>query len=611
MIKPKYILIDLNEQTVEDYPIEDQDFKDYIGGKALAAKILYELLPAGVSPFDENNILIINTGPLTGTSAPSSARFNVTTKNVLTGGIASSNCGGSFGVKLRRAGFDGIIIKGKSETPVYIEINEGKVFFRDAKNLWGLDTIETQKRFPKNYGKIVIGPAGENLVFFASIASDDRMAGRTGVGAVMGSKNLKAIIANGSLKIPVSSPEKLKKFAKKWTKNLRNHYVTGTFLPRYGTSGLVRMTNRLGMLPVKNFSERFYNDADKISGEKLAEDYLEKNSGCGYCPIHCGREIRFNGEKIKGPEYETVALLGSNLLNNDLNKIIKWNYLADLYGMDTISLAGTIAFAMELKEKGIKDFGVEFGKFDNLEDIISMIAFRKGVGEELANGTKYLSEKYGGGEFAIHSKGLEISAYDPQMSFGMGLGYATSNRGACHLNGGYMVYMEGLGPLKLKQRSIRGKAILTIIMQNLFEAISSAGVCLFTSYAVFPNFLHKFKEDGMFLKILGSIVTAISPIIPVFRKLLKKVPFNLSLLPYSKAIEYATGIKMNFGKFYSFGERAFNIERAFNVREGISKKDDTLPKRILDSGINLEKMLNQYYKYRDWDKEGKPKGVDL
>ncbi len=607
MIKPKYILIDLSKKSVDDYLISDEDFKNYIGGKALAAKILYKLLTPGISPFDPKNILIINTGPLNGTPSPSSARFNVTTKNVLTGGIASSNCGGSFGVKLRRAGYEGIIITGKADAPIYLEIIDRKVEFKDASSLWGLNTIETQKRFPSNYGKIVIGPAGENLVWYASIASDERMAGRTGVGAVMGSKNLKAIIANGSRKIPVSEPEKLKKLSKKWTKYLKKHYVTGYFLPKYGTSGLVRMTNKLGMLPVKNFSDSQFENWDNISGEKLAEDYLEKNGGCGYCPIHCERKVRFKDRIIKGPEYETVGLLGSNILNDNLEKIIDWNYLADLYGMDTISLGGTLAFAMELKEREIKDFGLEFGKFENIKEIIRKIAFREDIGDELANGTKYLSETYGGKEFAIHSKGLEISAYDPKNSYGMGLGYATSNRGACHLNGGYLVYFEGLGPLKLKQYSIKGKAIFTIIMQNLFEAISSSGTCLFTSYAVFPNFLHKFKENGIFLKVLGSIVGFISPIIPLFRNLLFKVPFHISLLPYSKAVEYATGLKMSFGKFYLWGKRAYDIERAFNIREGISSKENTLPKKILKSGINLKKMLTQYYRYRGWNREGKPK----
>lgn len=322
------------------------------------------------------------------------------------------------------------------------------------------------------------------------------------------------------------------------------------------------------------------------------------------------------GEKdIKGPEYETSALLGPNILNDDFKKIIRWNYLADLMGLDTISLGGTLAFAMELKEKGLADFGIEFGEFDNIDSIIENIAHREGRYGELANGTKWLSEKYGGKDFAIHSKGLDLAAYNPKTAVGLGLGYSTSNRGGCHLNGGYLVLLEGLMSLKLRYKANRTKTAFTVFMQNTMDAISTAGICLFTSFTIFPSAVYKSSERNILMKLISFFMSFTAPIIGFMDKHPGLMFFNMPFMPYPKAIYYATGIKMNIGKFLKLGETCFNIERMFNVREGIGSEDDRLSKRFTDTSakkyVPLDKMLPLYYKYRVWDENGVPKEKKL
>jgi aldehyde:ferredoxin oxidoreductase len=615
MLQPKYLFIDLSKQETKPYEISEEYIKTYIGGKALAARILYDETEAGVDALGEDNILIINTGVLLGTGAPSSSRFNVTTKSPITGGIATSNCGGNFGIKLRKSGYDGLIIKGKADKPTYIEITDGELTFHSAEELWGMDTEETQEALPKKHGKVVIGPAGENLVLYACIVSQERVAGRAGVGTVMGSKNLKAIISNGKRKIPVEHPKKFKKFIKKWIKKIRKNIMTSERMPKYGTMGFATQTIKTGIMPVKNFGEDSFEGSEKVTGKYFTDHYLTKNYGCVSCPIQCGRRTKLGDKDIKGPEYETSALLGPNLLNDDFNKIIKWNYLADLMGLDTISLAGTLAFSMELKEKGLADFGLNFGDFDNIDSIIEDIANRRGKCDELANGTKWLSEKYGGKDFAIHSKGLDLAAYNPKTATGLGLGYSTSNRGGCHLNGGYLVLLEGLMSLKLRYKAKRTKTAFTVFMQNTMDAISTAGICLFTSFTIFPSVVYKSSDRNIIMKILSFFMSFSAPIIGFMDKHPGLMFFNMPFMPYPKAIYYATGIKMNIGKFLKLGETCFNIERMFNVREGISSKDDTLSKRLTDKSeaknVPLDKMLPLYYKYRVWDENGVPKEKKL
>lgn len=313
-----YININLSTRKVSSFLVKRSLIKKYLGGKALAAKLLYDLLPKGIDPLSEESIIIVNTGPMNNTGAPSSSRFNVTFKNVLTGGIASSNCGGQFGVMLKKSGVDGLIITGKAETPCVLSILDGIAVFQDAKMLWGLDAEAVQEKFPKNYGKLVIGPAGENLVSYACAVSGERVAGRCGIGAVMGSKNLKAIITYGSQKTEVKSPEAYNIYIKKWVEFLRSHPMTGEALGHYGTVGLVNKANASSVLPTRNFNKGNWDKANEISGETLAEKYLIRNSGCISCPIRCERRVIVEGKEVKGPEFETVGLFGSNIENSDL-----------------------------------------------------------------------------------------------------------------------------------------------------------------------------------------------------------------------------------------------------------------------------------------------------
>jgi aldehyde:ferredoxin oxidoreductase len=617
MYTPRYVIINLSNNQIKPYPIPKTYINNYIGGKALAARLLFDLMPARVDPFSEENSLIINTGPLVGSGAPSTSRFNITTKNVLTGGIATSNSGGDFGIKLRKSGFDGLIIKGKAKAPVYIKITDGNIKILSARHLWEKDTEVTQRELPKHYGKIVIGPAGENLVKFASIVSGERTSGRTGVGAVMGSKMLKAVIAHGKEKIPIHTEIKFKAYIKNWIAKLKNHKVTGHLLPKYGTLALANNAFAANLYPVNNFSVAgHYGNYKRLTGQYFTEKFLTRNFGCPSCPIKCGRRTQINNKDIKGPEFETTGLLGVNLGNYDFTKINSWNYLADRLGMDTISLGNVLGWACESRERGIVDFGIGFNHLENVESLIQDIACRRGRGNELANGVRWLSEKYGGKDYAMHIKGLEQPAFDTRNSLGMGLGMATANRGGCHLNGGYIVFIEGLAPFRLNPKAIYAKTGIIYLFQNLFEAISSSGICIFTLFQIFPNYFFMIKPTHPFQKIVSLTLSLLGRLAKAISEHLDILNFNLPIIPYLKALKYVTGMQITLGKFLKWGERAYNIERLFNLREGMEGNDDTLSPRALKAYKNINKnlfksMLSLYYKIRGWDGSGKPTQVKL
>lgn len=514
----------------------------------------------------------------------------------------------------KKAGYDGLVITGKAKRPVWIEINKEEVLFHDATNLWGLKTSETQSMLGNNCGKIVIGPAGENLVKYAAIFSDERAAGRAGLGAVMGYKNLKAIVAKGDCTVNVRDKEKLKILYKNWVVNLKNHPITGKQLPRLGTAGLISMMNARKMLATRNFKYGQFKDFEKVSGEYLAEKYLIKNKGCITCPIQCGRVVEVENKQVKGPELETLGLLGANIENSSLEHILKWNYILDELGMDTISAANTIAFAMELNEKGLWECGLDFGKIDNIEKTFEDIAYRRGIGNLLAEGTRALAKMFGGEEFAMHSKGMELAAYEPRGAYGQGLGYAIANRGGCHLNGGYLVVLEGLA-LAMDPYTKKSKAAITILFQNLMEAVSASGSCLFTTYLIIPKMFLK-RPNSFITKLSLNLLKNSSPILNIVNKLPGKYfRFNISALPQIKALEYVTGIKMNLGIFKEIGDRGYNLERMINVKRGITRQDDVLPKRLTmeyqdDSDkrtiVPLDDLIRDYYKIRGWDNNGIP-----
>jgi aldehyde:ferredoxin oxidoreductase len=358
-----------------------------------------------------------------------------------------------------------------------------------------------------------------------------------------------------------------------------------------------------------------------LTGQTLAETRLIKNDGCQSCPIRCARIVELDGRQIKGPEYEVLCLLGSNLLINDMDAIIRWNYELDILGLDTISTGTVLGFAAELNEKGMWKNGIEFGKKDNISAVIRSIALRQGIGADLAEGVRYISKKYGGEDFAPHSKGMEFAAYEPRGAVGHGLGYATANRGACHLDGGYMIYFEATGPAILDPYDYRSKPGYTILDQNLLSAISAGGNCLFTSWTVLPSITFKVPNSRIVSWLVTQILTYSWPIIEITLKMPSfMMRYHLPMLPHSKAIKQATGMDMDFGRFIRMGERGFTLERLFNTREGFSAKEDTLPKRFTDeeqipgntkTKVPLGKMLPAYYKLRGWDANGIPTSKTL
>lgn len=619
----KVIMVDLTTQTVREYPWSDEQRELYLGGKIMAARILCDHLTGKETAFSEENWVVISTGPLTGTGAPSSSRFNVSALSPQTGLLASSNCGGSFGFHLKKAGYDALILKGKCQGHKWLEINEDQFIFHDADNLWGTRVSECQEKLAqltgkKKFGKLCIGPAGENLVKYAAIISDERAAGRTGLGSVLGWKGLKAITVTGNKTVPVYDKEKTTAWCKKWFAYLQKHPLTGNQLPKVGTAGLVSSMQMRGLLSTKNYSAGQYEDFEQVSGERLAEEFNITNKGCLTCPIRCARTVLVHGKAVKGPELETLGLLGGNICNNDLQKILDWNEQLDDLGMDTISTANTIAWAMEANEKGLWDNGLYFGQLDGLSDVFEDIAHRRGIGAELAEGSKRLSKKYGGKEFAMHSKGLELAAYEPRRAVGQGLGYAVSNRGGCHLNGGYLVILEGLG-LNVDAQTPKSKADFTMLFQDLMETISASGQCLFTSYAFFPGFLLT-KPNGIITQTVNKAATHVGGAVRLINKCPRVAALHLPVFHHTKMIRLATGMYMDFGKYIQIGERGYTMERYINCKFGVTSANDKLPKRLTDvpqdpnnpkTKIPLETMKKTYYAARGWDKNGIPTEATL
>ena len=619
----RVLQINLSTGDVTDYPWTDKDRELYIGGKTMAAKILYDTLTGRENAYSEENPLVISTGPLTGTGAPSSSRFNISSLSPQTGFISSSNCGGTFGYHLKRAGIDALIITGRREERTWIEIDNGSVTFHNADDLWGTRVTECQRLLAEKmsskrgcdikFGKLCIGPAGENLVRYSAVISDERAAGRTGMGAVLGWKNVKAIAVCGNHDTPVHDPSATKKWCQKWFRYLRNHPLTGNQLPRMGTAGLVSSMQMRGLLATKNYTEGRFEHFDKVNGETLAEEYNIVNKGCLSCPIKCARTVTVEGEDVKGPELETLGLLGGGILNKDLYHILKWNKELDDLGLDTISASNTLAYAMEANERGLWNNGLKFGDIEGISKIWDDIAYRRGIGNELAEGSKRLSEKYGGKEFAMQSKGLELAAYEPRRAVGQGLGYAVSNRGGCHLNGGYLVILEGLG-LNIDAQTPHAKADFTMMFQDLMEMISATGQCLFTSYAFFPGFLIT-RPNGATATAANKLLPHLGWAIRLMNKFPRVLAFHLPVFHHTKMMQKAVGMPMTFGKYLQTGERGFNLERAVNVRFGVSAAKDSLPKRLTDvpqdpndprTRVPLEQMKKIYYQARGWDKSGIP-----
>jgi len=604
--------VDLAARTFAFRPLDEETARLYLGGKGYGARLLYDMTPAGIDPLGPANPLIFATGPLNGSVAPQSNRFAVVCKSPLTGAIGNAACGGSFALGMKRAGIDALVVRNQSAAPVRLEIDgdRSEVSFLDASDLWGKGTYATREILGKKTHHAVIGPAGEHMVLYAGIVSSERIAGRTGVGAVMGSKRLKAITATGSRRLEMDDEQAFKEYTTRVREMFRGHPVLGERLKRYGTAGIVSTTNPRNILPTRNFKYGHHPDALNVSGEYMEDHELTGvKSSCIHCPVTCGRDVEVDGVgRVKGPEYETVALLGTNLEIVNLKQVAEWNYLADDLGMDTISLGTVLGFAMELQERGLLQAGIRFGDATGISELIKDIAHRRGLGADLAEGVKRMSEKFGGHEFAMHVKGLELSAYDPRGSFAQGVEYATTNRGGCHVQGASM-YMESVGPLTINPQNLKLKADLPMVLQNLACAINSMVLCIFTTYGMIPGFIHNTSPNSFGHRLLTTLFENSGPLLRVAIR--QKVT---PLFWFEKWLTYITGETTTAGHLQEIGARIFNLERMYNLREGLTAEDDTLPPRMLyeptfphmTSGHPLHQLLPRYYRLRGWDTRGVP-----
>jgi aldehyde:ferredoxin oxidoreductase len=581
----KFLRINLATGKITREPLDLELARKFIGGRGLGTYFIDKEVDPAVDPLSPENKLIFAAGPLTGSQAPAAGRYMVVTKSPLSGTIASSNSGGFFGPELKRTGWDFVIVEGKAAKPCYISIKDEDVKIEDAACCWGKLVSETtdmliDKTDPKAH-VAAIGPAGEKLSLLAGIMNDKfRAAGRSGVGAVMGSKNLKAVVVRGTGKVEHARPDQAKDAIKTAREKIKASDVTAKGLPAYGTAILVNVINENGVYPTRNFQQSFFETADRASGEKLAEEYLIKNVPCYACPIACGRRCQIGDVIGEGPEYETLWAYSADCGVDDLPAIIRANNLCNEYGLDTISAGSTIACAMELFEKGLikpdqLDGGppLTFGSSEAIVEWTRKMGAAEGLGAELAQGSYRLASKYGAPELSMSVKKLELPAYDPRGVQGHGLQYATTNRGGCHVRG-YMISPEILGlPEKLDRLSIEGKAEWVKLFQDLTAAIDSLGFCLFTSFALTAD-------------------------------------------DYTQIFNAVVGADWTTEQMLQAGERIWNLERVFNQKAGIEPQQDTLPPRLLKEPIpagpskghvhRLSELLPQYYKQRGWDKNGIP-----
>jgi aldehyde:ferredoxin oxidoreductase len=565
-----------------------QEAARFIGARGLGTKVLFDEVDPKVDPLSPENKLIFAPGPFSGTFAPSGGRYDVVTKGPLTGTVAASNSGGSFGPELKYAGYDLVIFEGKAEKPVYLWIKDGLVEIRDASHIWGKnvpDATEALRAETDEEAKVaVIGPAGEKQVLFASIMNDmHRAAGRSGVGAVMGSKNLKAVVVVGTGAVKVADPKGFKAAVDKAREGIRLHPVGGAGLKAYGTDVLVNILNETGALPVNNFHDGYFPNANKVGGETLSEKLLVRPKGCYACVISCGRVTRVSNPKYmgegEGPEYEAAWCMGPDCGIDDLEAILKANFLCNELGLDSITLGATIACGMDLFQAGhvtLKDtngIDMSFGNAEAMVELTRMIGNREGIGDKLALGSYRFAESFGHPEFAMTVKKQEMPAYDPRGVQGIGLNYATSNRGGCHVRG-YTISVEVLGcGGKMDPRVTEEKAGLVKVFQDLTAAIDSSGACLFGTF-------------GMTGEDFASMLTSL------------------------------TGVTYTLADYLQAGERIWNLERMFNLAAGLTGADDNLPERLLKSPIKtgpakgevnrLSEMLPEYYQLRGWDAQGVP-----
>ncbi|MBR0597895.1 aldehyde ferredoxin oxidoreductase family protein [Clostridiales bacterium BAD-6] len=570
----KVLRIDLTKKGAKTEPLRMDWAEKYIGSKGLAIKYLYEELKPGIDPLSPDNKLLLMNGPMTGTPVPCSGKLSISAKSPATGTINDCSIGGHAALKIKYAGYDAIIFEGALKEPGYILIEDGNIQFKDASDLWGKGSHETEAILAEKYGHdysiLSIGPAGENLVTMACINSDYyRQAGRGGIGAVMGSKKIKAIVINGTGGVKVPD---IVNTTKKITEILREDVLQedNTFIYDCGTTAFLEACNDGGILPKRNFSDSTDEAWTQYNGEVLLEKRVGKR-GCGSCGLGCGNFLKIGDAVCEGPEYESIAVAGPNAGVTDPEAIVKFNQVADDMGLDTISAGDTIIYAMEMTEKGIHDFGIKFGDKEKYIEYLKLMARREGVGADLALGVKLLSEKYGGEDFAMHVKGLEYPQYEPRGSWGMSLAYAVSDRGACH--------MRAYAPN---------------------EEVFAASVPPYTS-----------EGKGEMVYNLG-VFNAVK-----FSLCICDFWATLSFERMAELMTLVTGKEWTEQDMKDVGTRVLNIARAFNQREGFNRKDDTMPKRLAMEALSsgpaagqkipqeaFEDMLNQYYEVMGWDSNG-------
>ncbi len=581
--------IDLTTGKTEEYRIPEKWETDFLGGASLAARILYAVLTPGLDPLSPESPLLFMTGPLTGTSGPTTGRFVVCGKSPATGLWAESNIGGFWGPELRAAGYDGLWITGKASEPVYLWLNGSRLEVRSAAGLWGMNTYHTQEKVKEGVGEksarvCVIGPAGEKQVLFASIMCDHgRMAGRTGLGAVMGSKNLKAIAVHGTNELPIFDLTHYKALRSEANRALKEDNEAKV-IRDVGTAGAANYAEYLGAMPVKYYSSGSFPAVDDISGAKMTETILTGRSACQGCVIACGRVVKLPKDvrKRKGPEHETMVGFGANLLNANLESIVDLGDLCDHYGMDTISTSNTIGLAFHLYEMGIitteNTGGIElkWGDVDASEQMVRLTGSREGIGDLLAQGSKRFGAHFGAEEEAVQVNGLEVAYHDPRGVSGMALSYATSPRGACHNQSDYFFVDWGhtndqLGIEYFSRHDHAEKSANVAKHQDWRTVFNAAVMCIFANV-----------EPEMQVKLINA----------------------------------ACGLDWSLADMMKAGERAWNLKRAINIRMGLAAQNDKLPKALLtplteggSAGYvpDLEGMLFAYYDARGWDeKTGKP-----
>lgn len=567
--------VNLTDKKASTEPLRMDFAEKYIGSKGLAIRYMYEELKPGIDALGEENKLFLTTGPLTGTPAPCSGKLSVAAKSPATGTMNDCSIGGHVGIRIKYAGYDMIIFEGIADKPCYIVIEDDKVEFVDASELWGLGSHEAEAILADKYGIeysiMSIGPAGENLSNMACINSDYyRQAGRGGIGAVMGSKKIKAILIKGTKGVKVPD---IKKATDRILEILHEDVLQedNTFVYDTGTTAFLEACGDGGIVPYKNFSGANDPEWEKYNGDVLMK-YREGKRGCGSCGLGCGNFLKIGNAVCEGPEYETIAVAGPNAGITDPEHIVKFNEVCDNMGLDTISTGDTIVWAMEMTEKGLYDFDIRFGEADKMIKMVEMIARQKGVGADLSRGVKYASEKYGGTDFAMQVKGLEFPQYEPRGSWGMSLSYAVSDRGACH--------MRAYAPN---------------------EEVFAASIPPYTS-----------EGKGQMVYNLGEF---------------NAVKFSLCICDFWGTISYdimaemltlVTGRQWTADEMGEVGRRVLNIGRAFNQREGFNRAHDTIPKRLVKDALGgegpaagqkipqeaFEDMLDQYYEVMGWDKNG-------